>query len=1828
MTTEPTSIVNGSVNAITGDFLEGSCDYMLSGPDPYVVGRNYTSSSSDRQTLSNGWRFYQGNNLATGWSFHHSYSLKVYQPEGINFTKSFKDDGSLARVKRLHGKHLAPTYDENPYTDLYVVEPSGGKILFTGDGWAEDFKIKLQGTGWTNVGTGEISGKTNLRNIRVSFHKRSDRFHVYSGDGTERIYARKGKQKSHAEPGKYNFHLRDYLITEERHPSGNHTYYEYNDDDDIRKITTRSRDDQQIMSWVRFHYQKDDKVVVDTSDGYQFSYYLDKAHTHEHLSMQLLKKVVRPGEPAQYFSYTDKTKHLDPMVEKKEYRNHYFIQNKYNSSGQVIAQKEPVGEDGKTVTTHTYSYHDNKTTVRDHDDNICRYFYNKEKRLTRIEKRNKDDKLLTAEEFLWGKVGSKEEGNLLARTLYDEKEHPIFCKVFDYDDHGNVHKEKLYGDFTGRTSGTIHLDKHGYPKESSDCDKKVITYNHTGKKNLLVDEKDALGNVTYYEYLDGTNLLSAKFMCDHNKQIKQRQFFSYDTAGNVIQEIVDDGSSKSVTELHGVTERHIKRIKPRLTTPHFGEPEVIEELYLDLQTNSEKLLRKTVNTFSNQGLVIKKELFDEHGDLHATFQFQYDNLGRMIYSKDPLGRQEHTAYDAFGRIQMKKGPRDDYETHFEYDVAGRLIAEEERHSSGLRLKTRYRYDPLGRKIATIDPQGNETKFAYDALDRMVKVEYPKMIDATGACVHPTKTYSYSSCGRRVKETDEKGFVTRKTFNSEGKPVREQFADGTEKKYIYDIEGRLIEEIHPNGMTTSYTYDLFNNITSCRQVKNGALLSEKKSVYNAFHLLHTSGPTHEEVHYTYSPSGRKILERSHDRTISYEYDSIGRIVHEKKWISDTQYIAKVFSYDALSRIVKEDLVDENGTLYQTKSMAYDLEGNVFEITESIQHRTAVHRAYYAPHAIPTKKTDPLGNTTCFSIDYFFKNELGQYVIKKTAIDPRGVKTEEILNACGKPVSISVFDPYGTLISKQKLFYDAALNNTRIEDLAIAPNSEKTIFTHISYGPMHRIESIIEGMNTPEQKTTAFSYNSLGQKETTTFADGSKLHHQYDEKGRLKRYFSSDQTIDYEYSYDPSDRPVAIYNHKTGKKTSRTYDPFGLVTEEIQENDLSTRYTYDRVGRLLDLIFQDSSKVSYSYTPAFLHSITRCSPQGKSLYNYTILERDLSGNILSAKLPYSAGTLSMQYDLLGRVTDYSHPKFSEYGNTYDSVGNLTASSSQDGQGELYHSYRYDFLSQLTLEHAQERNGLLSRFFSQGAKQEHTYQYDSLYNRIQKDNAIHQVNSLHQTLTDGHRTFSYDTNGRLTSIQGKTAARYSYDALDRLIKVETPSQTIEYSYDAFHRRMKKKTNSSTELYLYSGDNEIGAFSGSSSQLRILGEGLGAEIGASISFELNGSVYIPLHNSQGSVTTLLTPSGSTAELYRYSAFGQETIYTTGFTSTISPTSSVNNPWRFASKRTDPETSFVYFGRRYYDPSLGKWTTQDPLGIKEGPNLYTYCDNNPLTLIDEYGLFEQPQTGAKDTNNNRGFWDKVKNVFDKITGRDQRDFVIRQTCPPRIADKFGSKENQQQHSEIIRFYRDIPPNAKKLTIGSFIAGIGNTKEEAIEKAHGTFKPFLKDPNFIGYFVVINPPREPLVKCGELFLQHRFEAKMRQSRLFAREINRVYNRYSPLCKELEIININHSQGCMIAKIGFEIIHKENPDILNTVKHYGVGPAFVVTTKDFPLKSSVNIINVSDWVPFISDGKGILKACIFSSQEIRFVGSLRAVPMSSHHFYHRDYQEELQRSLGK
>ncbi|CCB92295.1 hypothetical protein WCH_BE08240, partial [Waddlia chondrophila 2032/99] len=285
--------------------------------------------------------------------------------------------------------------------------------------------------------------------------------------------------------------------------------------------------------------------------------------------------------------------------------------------------------------------------------------------------------------------------------------------------------------------------------------------------------------------------------------------------------------------------------------------------------------------------------------------------------------------------------------------------------------------------------------------------------------------------------------------------------------------------------------------------------------------------------------------------------------------------------------------------------------------------------------------------------------------------------------------------------------------------------------------------------------------------------------------------------------------------------------------------------------------------------------------------------------------------------------------------DAIGNVEAVDYTDDLGSESYSYQYDAMNQLISDNS------------------HQYTFDSLGNRVACDGVDNTHNALNQLLKQGENTYRYDADGNLIA---KNEESYVYDAFGRLTEALTEGFRTTYTYDPFHRRLSKTrftlqeeqwVEISSEKYLYQGDKEIGTIGehGELESLRVMGVGVKGDVGAAVLMEFLGRAYLPLHDYRGNVSMLVDAvTAEVVESYRFDAFGVETV--------SSQSEAPLNPWRFSSKRVDAETGWVYFGARYYDAEMGRWTTPDPMWFVNGTNLYCYVRNNPTMYIDSEGLF------------------------------------------------------------------------------------------------------------------------------------------------------------------------------------------------------------------------------------------------------------------------------------
>ena len=95
------------------------------------------------------------------------------------------------------------------------------------------------------------------------------------------------------------------------------------------------------------------------------------------------------------------------------------------------------------------------------------------------------------------------------------------------------------------------------------------------------------------------------------------------------------------------------------------------------------------------------------------------------------------------------------------------------------------------------------------------------------------------------------------------------------------------------------------------------------------------------------------------------------------------------------------------------------------------------------------------------------------------------------------------------------------------------------------------------------------------------------------------------------------------------------------------------------------------------------------------------------------------------------------------------------------------------------------------------------------------------------------------------------------------------------------------------------------------------------------------------GSVSALSNSSGALASTYTYDSFGG----LGGSTGTLT------NPFRYTGREFDSETGIYQYRARYYDTSIGRFISEDPIGFRGGANFYRYVFNSPTGLVDPWGL-------------------------------------------------------------------------------------------------------------------------------------------------------------------------------------------------------------------------------------------------------------------------------------
>jgi RHS repeat-associated protein len=721
----------------------------------------------------------------------------------------------------------------------------------------------------------------------------------------------------------------------------------------------------------------------------------------------------------------------------------------------------------------------------------------------------------------------------------------------------------------------------------------------------------------------------------------------------------------------------------------------------------------------------------------------------------------------------------------------------------------------------------------------------------------------------------------------------KWKDGTVYRFRTDLRLDYIEDTNGNRISAVYNPDnqLIELQHSC-----GESFSLEYNEHDRISRLvdHTGRVT---AYNYYGESGELLINATtpDGAVTTYEYTSTGE-GYGLSTISYPEGMQQFFKYDINGRLSESYLDGEEELIRYT----YDVLNKSTYISDAVGNTAVVHVDEFREI---TWLENPLGAL----MQYEYDEDLD--LIRTT--DPLSNTYNFSYDEQGNTVNIT--NPLkDELTMEYNLTYNKLtwLRDARGNEMSFGYDEHGNVLT-ITYpdtsAELMGYDSAGNLINVTTQKgdTIDYTYNSRGQLIRKDYPDGSWVAYYYDSAGNTVSATDENGRIELEYN---TMNQLTKITYPTGHFFNYQYDDAWRLIRRVDQDGKALNYDYDAASRLVRIADEsDSDIVRYEYD-----TVGRLSKKRLSNGAYTTYDYDAAGQIIRL----------INYNATGKV-------ISRFDYTYDLAGNPVSVNTLEGTYE----YEYDSIGQLTKVTYPDGHSV-------------SYTYDAAGNRIRivenGDTTAYTTNNMNQYTDVGGVSYTYDANGNLISkIEDGVTTTYEYDFENRLTRVTSPEGTWEYTYDALGNRAGMVQNGIEHTYLVDpmGFGDVVAeydAAGSLIARYIHGFGLISRIDSS------GDPYYYHFNPTGHTMEITDVDGIVVNSYKYSPFG---IYR-------EKDESIPNPFGYVGEFgvMDVGNGLNYMRMRYYQPDLGRFSSEEPLMIV-GENGYTYVRNNPLTYIDPFGL-------------------------------------------------------------------------------------------------------------------------------------------------------------------------------------------------------------------------------------------------------------------------------------
>ena len=873
----------------------------------------------------------------------------------------------------------------------------------------------------------------------------------------------------------------------------------------------------------------------------------------------------------------------------------------------------------------------------------------------------------------------------------------------------------------------------------------------------------------------------------------------------------------------------------------------------------------------------------------------------------------------------------------------------------------------------------------------------------------TTSYTYDGSGNKTSSTNALGHTTlMQNYNKRGQVGLITDANGVETELTYHARGWLRSStvIDTGGSATStYTYDLEGQLLSTTLPNGNVLFNE----YDAAHrLIAISNNAGERIEYVLDAAGNRLSEttsspgQSVTRSLNMAYDELNRLISltgaagqtssytydrngNRTSTTDGNLNTSVREHDPLNRLARA-----LAPLNHNSSYVNDAQDNLIEVT------------------------DPKGLLTSYRYDGL--NNLIQLTSPDTGVtlytyDNAGNMLSQ-RDANGVTASYS----YGALNRLHSISYpNSDLNITYRYDEGTYGKGQLTSITDASGTTVidydHRGNIIYQGLDVGGKSFGSnYAYNTTQQLIRVSYPSGRVVDYSRGANGLITAASTTTsegtQQLASNATYLPFG-PLSALDYGNGIRLSGSYDLDYRLTQLEYSTLRETHYGYDNADNILSINDSLNNITAQSFGYDALNRLgTALGSYGGLSYSY-----DENGNRLS--YTDSSGADNYTYDANSHRLLSSNDWIYEYDNNGNRIAKLSSDGSGDGLLYLYedNNRMVEVVERKTVttgkgggqttvqvdtslaRYIYNGNGQRARKITPDRVMHYLYgQDDLLLAEVDDSGATHReyiylngqpIAAAHYTYTEFPETSGPeilmddgDSGSGNTGSWVNTRKKGAYNDYYSLSNNSgntyrfTPSGLKDANYEIYAWWPKTNKNNETTQFTIAHNGQTSTttqdqsasgkqwiklgkfrFSGSGSEYIELSDlgGKTAADGIRLVELIPGDPPIVttnlyyIHNDHlGTPQVFTDVSQAIVWNANYKPFGEVAV----------SIGSIANNLRFPGQYFDEESGLHYNYFRDYDPGLGRYLQNDPIGLASGLNTYSYVNGNPLRGVDPSGLW------------------------------------------------------------------------------------------------------------------------------------------------------------------------------------------------------------------------------------------------------------------------------------